>query len=593
MEAASSFSNERLRLGALLLRKQLLSPGQLAEALEEKSETGRRLGEIVIGRGWVHEEAIARALAEQHELEFMNLASSPPQPAAASLLPEKFARRYRAVPVRFLGDNTILVAVADPTNVINSDDLRIALGLEIKLVVATESDIDDALERLHPETDEEATESDLELELEVETPEVVSAAGRRLEVVEVRDSADSAPAVRLVNEVIKRSIEHGASDVHFEPQDERMLVRHRIDGVMHVQRVVPRELQQAVTTRIKIMAELDIAERRMPQDGRVSVRFGGDPIDIRVAVLPTTHGEQVVMRILYRTARSVDFAQLGLAEDTIETLARALAQPYGCIISCGPTGSGKTTTLYAALNVLNEPGRVVMTIEDPVEYQLEGVNQIQVNPRAGLTFAQGLRTILRSDPDVLLVGEIRDDETAKIAVQAAMTGHLVLSTLHADNVASSVSRLKDMGVDTSLLASTINCVFAQRLARKLCPNCREQYKATKAILLAADFDATEVSLGSILHRAKGCVQCVDGYKGRIGMFETLARDTGHAAALRDVDRRADLLDGSGVRHAHPARGRPAHRSRRRHLARGGEARRRRTPPVNGRRPLGCWAGSGL
>jgi type IV pilus assembly protein PilB len=521
MEAASSFSNERLRLGALLLRKQLLSPGQLAEALEEKSETGRRLGEIVIARGWVHEEAIARALAEQHDLEFINLVASPPQPAAAALLPEKFARRYRAVPVRFLGENTILVAVADPTNVITSDDLRIALGLEIRLVVATESDIDSAVERLHPESEQEFPESDVELELETEAPEVVSATGRRLEVVEVRDSADSAPAVRLVNEVIKRAIEQGASDVHFEPQPERLLVRHRIDGVMHALRVVPRELQQAVTTRIKIMAELDIAERRMPQDGRVSVRFGGDPIDIRVAVLPTTYGEQVVMRILYRTARSVDFAQLGLAEDTTETLTRALEQPYGCIISCGPTGSGKTTTLYAALNLLNEPGRVVMTIEDPVEYQLEGVNQIQVNPRAGLTFAQGLRTILRSDPDVLLVGEIRDDETAKIAVQAAMTGHLVLSTLHADNVASSVSRLKDMGVDTSLLASTINCIFAQRLARRLCPNCREQYKATKATLQAADFDPSEVPLGSILYRARGCGQCVDGYKGRIGMFETL------------------------------------------------------------------------
>ncbi len=454
--------------------------------------------------------------------------------------------------MRFLSDNTILVAVADPTNVITSDDLRIALGIEIQLVVATESDIDSALERLHPESEQDFPESDVELELESEAPEVVAAAGRRLEVVEVRDSADSAPAVRLVNEVIKRAIEQGASDVHFEPQVERLLVRHRIDGVMHPLRVVPRELQQAVTTRIKIMAELDIAERRMPQDGRVSIRFGGDPIDIRVAVLPTTHGEQVVMRILYRTARSFDFGELGLAEDTAETLTRALAQPYGCIISCGPTGSGKTTTLYAALNVLNEPGRVVMTIEDPVEYQLEGVNQIQVNPRAGLTFAQGLRTILRSDPDVLLVGEIRDDETAKIAVQAAMTGHLVLSTLHADNVASSISRLKDMGVDSSLLASTINCVFAQRLGRRLCPNCREQYKATKAILQAADFDASEVSLGSILYRAKGCGQCVDGYKGRIGMFETLARHARHAPALRDVDRRADLLDGSRVRHAHPA-----------------------------------------
>jgi type IV pilus assembly protein PilB len=300
-----------------------------------------------------------------------------------------------------------------------------------------------------------------------------------------------------------------------------MLVRARLDGVMHPLRVVPSDLQQAVTTRLKIMGELDIAERRAPQDGRVSIKFGGEPIDIRIAVLPITYGEQVVLRILYRTARSLDFTQLGMAEDTADTLRHAIKQPYGCVITVGPTGSGKTTTLYAALDMLNDPGRVVMTIEDPVEFQLEGINQIQVNPKAGLTFAQGLRTVLRSDPDVLLVGEIRDTETARIAIQAAMTGHLVLTTLHADNVASSVSRMRDMGVDSSLFASTLNCIFSQRLARKLCLACCEAYEADADLLREAGFDPPDGETTFTLHRPRGCIQCSGGYKGRIGLYETL------------------------------------------------------------------------
>jgi type IV pilus assembly protein PilB len=519
MEAAAVFAQERLRLGALLLRNGLLTPEQLADALEEKAQVGGRLGEIVVRKGWLTEEAIARALAEQQHAEFVDLAASPPNPAAATLLPEKFARRYRAVPVRFLDENTILVAVADPTNVVNVDHLNVALGLEVRMAVATESDIAAALERVHPPSAEQ--DDDLELEVEVEDGEPAAGAGRRFDVVDVRAIGDDAPAVKLVNELIKRAIEEGASDIHFEPQAERMLVRARIDGVMVPLRIVPAELQQAVTTRMKIMGELDIAERRMPQDGRVSIRFGGEPMDIRVAILPTTHGEQVVLRILYRAGRSKDFAQLGLAEDTTETLTRAIHQPYGCVISCGPTGSGKTTTLYAALDMLNDPERVVMTIEDPVEFQLEGVNQIQVNTRAGLTFAKGLRTILRSDPDVLLVGEIRDDETAKIAVQAAMTGHLVLTTVHADNVGSCVARLKDMSVEPSLLATTVNCIFAQRLARKLCPACREPYDVPAELLASHEILEEDLPPGATLHRARGCIQCSGGYKGRIGLFETL------------------------------------------------------------------------
>jgi type IV pilus assembly protein PilB len=514
MEAAIEFAAGRVRLGTLLLQRGLLTAEQLAEALEEKEETGRRLGEIVVEHGWVSEIALARALADQHHLDFVDIGASPPNPAVASLLSDRYARRYRAVPVRFVGENTVLVAVEDPTNVVASDDLRLALGIDIQLGVATASDIDAALERFHP-----VSESEVE---QVESDEVSERAGPRVDLVEVRSGAASAPAVSLVNEMIKRAIEESASDIHFEPQSDRLVVRARIDGVMQQLKVVSQDLQQAVTTRLKIMGDLDIAERRAPQDGRVSIKFGGEPMDLRIAVLPTVYGEQVVLRILYRTATAIDFSQLGLAEDAADTLRWAISQPYGAIFASGPTGSGKTTTLYAALGVLNDPERVVMTIEDPVEFQLDGVNQIQINPKAGLTFAQGLRTILRSDPDVLLVGEIRDNETAKIAIQAAMTGHLVLSTLHADNAANSIARLRDMGVDTSLLAGTVNCIFSQRLVRKLCPSCKKPYRPVADTLRRAGFPEDVCLSGDItLYRPRGCVQCTGGYKGRIALYEVL------------------------------------------------------------------------
>jgi type IV pilus assembly protein PilB len=517
MEAAIEFARERVRLGTLLLQRELVTAEQLAEALEEKEETGRRLGEIVLAHGWVSEVALARALADQLHIDFVDIGASPPNPAVANLLPDRYARRYRAIPVRFIGENTVLVAVEDPTNVVASDDLRLVLGIEIQLAVATASDIEGGLERFYPVSDAEVEAVD------GEDAESLPSAGPRADIVDVRSGGvASAPAVTLVNEMIKRAIEEGASDVHFEPQYERLIVRARIDGVMQQLKVVSADLQQAVTTRLKIMGDLDIAERRAPQDGRVSIRFGGEPMDLRIAVLPTVYGEQVVLRILYRTATAIDFSQLGLADDAAETLRWAIGQPYGAIFASGPTGSGKTTTLYAALGMLNDPERVVMTIEDPVEYQLDGVNQIQINPKAGLTFAQGLRTILRSDPDVLLVGEIRDNETAKIAIQAAMTGHLVLSTLHADNAANSISRLRDMGVDTSLLAGTVNCIFSQRLVRKLCPSCKKPYTPVADTLRRAGFSEDIALSGNVtLYRPRGCVQCMGGYKGRVALYEVL------------------------------------------------------------------------
>jgi type IV pilus assembly protein PilB len=498
----------RSRLGALLRRDGLITTEQLEEALNEIEETGKRLGEIIVERGWVSGLALAQALAEQHELAFVDLARTEVEAAAYGLLPEKFARRYRAIPIKFLDEDTVLVGVADPTNVVTSDDLRLALGLNVRLGVVETSDLDRTIARLYRE---HAAVDEGELELD----ESESAVEDILEGV-----TTSAPAIKLVNSLVSSAIDDGASDLHFEPQGKQLLVRARVDGVMRKVTSIPKEMQPAVISRLKIMGELDIAERRTPQDGRVSIRFAGQPMDLRIAVLPTTNGEQVVLRILHRASRRLGLAELGMSPESEDAFARSIRQPYGAVIACGPTGSGKTTTLYAALDLLNEEERVLTTIEDPVEFQIPGINQIEVNAKAGLTFGRGLRTILRSDPDVLLVGEIRDEETARIAIQAAMTGHLVLTTLHTHNAASSIARLKDMGVEPSILATSINCIVAQRLARRLCLSCREDYVATPR-------ERAELGLGDrkeeiVLHRSNGCVQCAGtGYRGRVALYEVM------------------------------------------------------------------------
>jgi type IV pilus assembly protein PilB len=459
----------RLPLGALLLREKLLSAEQLEEALAEKDETGNRLGEIVVRRGWVSGRALAHALAEQHDLEYIDLAQTKIEAVASSLLPERYARRYAALPIRFLGEDIVLVAVADPGNVRTSDELRLALGLKIRLAVAALDDLEHMIGRVYRD----------EVRVDEHDKELGSRDGTVGDLGE-GVAATNVQAIELVNSIIARAIQDGASDIHFEPQANELLVRARVDGVMRRLTEVPASMQAAVIGRLKVLGELDIADKRAAQDGRASIRYGGEPMDLRMAVLPTTHGEQVVLRILARHAGRIGLGELGMSAEAEKVFLRAIRQPYGAVIACGPTGSGKTTTLYAAIDLLNDEERVLMTIEDPVEYQIPGVNQIEVHRRSGLTFARGLTTILRSDPDVLLVGEIRDEETARIAITAAMTGRLVLTTLHTHNAASSIARLKDMGVDAGLLATSINCIVAQRLARRLCLECREPHRATEA-----------------------------------------------------------------------------------------------------------------
>jgi type IV pilus assembly protein PilB len=497
-------------LGSLLINRGLLTVDQVKQAFEEQTLTGRRLGEIAVARGWITGSDLSKALADQFGLEYVDLAEVQPDPDAATLLQKELAFRYQAIPVRFLSDDLLLVAIGDPTDVKSADDLRLALGHNVRLAVSDPTDLEQTIKRIFRtqiEVDESGPESN-------ETFSVI------VEREEISEASVDTPAVKLVNATLVQAIEDGASDIHFEPQEDEMLVRARIDGVTRPVTTIPKAMQPGVISRLKIMGNLDIAERRAPQDGRVSVRFGGHPLDLRIAVIPTTQGEQVVLRILHRAVSKPDLGDLGMTAAAREPFERAIDQPYGAVVVCGPTGSGKTTTLYTALHMLNDPGRVLMTIEDPVEYQIKGINQIEISPKSGLTFASGLRTILRSDPDVLLVGEIRDEETARIAMQAGMTGHLVLTTVHAHNAAGSIERLKDMGVEPGLLASSVNCIVAQRLARRLCVDCRESY-------WPSDEELQQLGLlerkGEIfLHRAKGCGRCgSSGYRGRVALYEVM------------------------------------------------------------------------
>jgi type IV pilus assembly protein PilB len=491
-------------LGTLLVRDGVIDAEQLETALDVKrQEPAKRLGEILVELSLASPESVARVLAEQHELEYLDLPPDGLELEAAGLLPENLARRYHAIPVRLLDDGSVLVAVADPTNVVFSDELRLALGLPVRVAVAAPDAIETAIERIHEGTVIEIAPS--------------AATAEAADDATVLDLEHETPAVVFVNRAIAKALDLGASDIHFTPQARRLFVRARIDGVLREIASVSASQALAISSRLKIMGSLDIAERRAPQDGRVTIKRGEQTVDVRVAVLPTTHGEKTTLRILNQRDAPSSLDELGMWKRSQAALEHAIAQPFGAVVVCGPTGSGKTTTLYACLQVLNRPDRSLVTIEDPVEYRAAGLDQIEVNPRAGLTFASGLRTVLRSDPDVLLVGEIRDEETAHIAFRAAMTGHLVLTTLHAQTAAAAIQRLTDMHVDRGIIATSINCIVGQRLVRRLCAQCAEPYAPDEAELRRLGTDA-ELTL----YRAVGCRACSDiGYRGRVPLFEVM------------------------------------------------------------------------
>ncbi len=504
------------RTGEVLVEMGLLTPEQVDQAIAEQRISHQRIGDIALEKGWVTKATLMEALGLRLGVKYLDLASTRIDPITADLISERDARRYAAVPVSFVDDHTLLVAMADPSNIVAVDDLRILTGFDIEPAIATNEDIMAMMSNMRP-AQESITED-------------VDAHGRddddasSVELRDIREQVDAAPVVKLVNSVLARAADEGASDIHFEPQAKDLLVRFRHDGVLHETMTIPRRLQPGVLSRLKIMADLDIAERRVPQDGRIGLVVGGRPIDMRVASLPTVYGEKIVIRLLDRGNVMLRLEQLGFSEIALTRYTKSFTKPYGAILVTGPTGSGKSTTLYGTLNILNTADKNIITVEDPVEYRLEGINQVQINPKAGLTFASGLRSILRCDPDIIMVGEIRDKETAQIAVESALTGHLVLSTLHTNDAPGALSRLTEMGVEPFLTASAVDCVIAQRLVRKLCEYCRDPYPATKELLERLGFsrDAVEKWKETQLYKAAGCAHCNGtGYKGRLGIYEIM------------------------------------------------------------------------
>jgi type IV pilus assembly protein PilB len=462
----------------------------------------------------------ARALAERHHLPYVDLAAVGVQKVAAEEIPTHVLERASAIPYQISGDR-LRVAIADPTNVQAIDELRLATRYTLEIGVAPAEDIDLELKRLHKASEawERAALVEEEFDLGSEDEE-------EGDDLEADDGVSDAPLVRLVNSIILQAAEDGASDIHFDPQDDALVVRSRVDGVLHELQRIPKRLAPGVTTRLKVLAKLDIAERRKPQDGRISLnaKAAGRLLDIRVAVLPTVEGEGVVMRLLDKSKRPPTLAELGLSDEMRAVFEEIVVKPTGALLVTGPTGSGKSTTLYASLNEINRPEINIITVEDPVEYRLAGLNQVQVNLRAGMTFSAALRSILRSDPDVVMVGEIRDAETAKMAIEAALTGHFVLSTLHTNDAPSALTRLNEMGVEPFLTGSAVTAVLAQRLARKLCTHCCEMYMATREEMLEARFSAEQAasSDGVALYRKRGCPRCNQtGYKGRIGIYQLM------------------------------------------------------------------------
>jgi len=503
----------KLRLGDILKEMGLVTEEQIESAISRQHETHKRLGQLLVEDGVVTHLDLTKALAQKFGVSFLDLTSTSLDSAASGYIDEKLARRYGAAPIRFLDDNTLLVAMADPQNLQVLQDLEIITGFAIQPAIASEEDIFGAIAKIYRDRPEVG-------ENDEENAALAEGEG---EITDIRDATEEAPIVKLVNSVIAQSVDDGASDIHFEPQAKELMVRFRIDGVLHEIMSVPRRMQNGVISRLKIMSDLDIAERRVPQDGRIGLMVGGKPIDMRVATLPTVYGEKIVMRLLDKSNVMLDLKDLGFAEKALKRFQKSFAKPYGATLVTGPTGSGKSTTLYAALNILNSPEKNVITVEDPVEYRLTGINQVQVNTRAGMTFSAALRSILRCDPDIVMIGEIRDRETAQIAIEAALTGHLVLSTLHTNDAPGALSRLTEMGVEPFLTSSAVDCVLAQRLARRLCKECKEPYTATREMLRKNDFPP-EVSDRDdvVLHRAKGCSRCNNtGYKGRLGLYEVM------------------------------------------------------------------------
>ena len=511
------------RIGQIFVDQGFISDEQLEMLLEEQQQRpGTLLGKIAQELNMLTEEQLVQSLAEQMGMQVVELGDIVIPHEVLTRVSESMAQLYRAIPIHFEG-NRLTVATCDPQNITIQDELRSMLGHEVKVVIAGETDILKTLDRYYS-SDKDTVESIIgEIEDDAGLKKAAAAmdAGKPLELADVEALADSAPVRKLLNMVLLLAIKDHASDIHFEPFEDEFRIRIKADGVLFEMVPPPRHLAFAITTRIKVMANLDIAERRMPQDGRIELTVGGHPVDLRVSVLPTMFGESVVMRVLDRSVVSLNLNKVGLDPPTLKQFREVIGRPNGIVLVTGPTGSGKTTTLYSALSELNSMEDKLITTEDPVEYQIEGIVQIPIDHEIGVTFAACLRAILRQDPDIILVGEIRDLETAEIAVQASLTGHMVFSTLHTNDAPSTVTRMKDMGVPTFLITATVEAILAQRLVRRVCSQCREEVAPSEDLL--ADLGMTlEEMKGRKSYRGRGCDVCNNtGYKGRVGLFELM------------------------------------------------------------------------
>ncbi|MCF8009128.1 MAG: type II secretion system ATPase GspE [Halanaerobiales bacterium] len=499
------------KLGELLIDFKYITREQLKKSLEHQKDSDKRLGDILLDRGYISEVDLVEVLEFQLGVERADLSKYVVDPSLAKYIPENIAQRYNAVPIAKDGD-TLKVVMSDPSDLLAIDDMEMTSNLRVKPMIATKSEISKIMSQIY-ETFEDSSDV-------FDSLDYYKSEDDEPEIDELKRMVEDAPIVRLTNMIINQALQKRASDIHIEPQENIVRIRYRVDGVLYEHMTAPKYTQAALVSRIKIIADLDITKRRVPQDGRIAMNVRGLSVDMRVSTLPTVHGEKVVIRLLTKDESLINIENLGFSDHNFRRFEGLIEQPHGILLVTGPTGSGKSTTLIAALNQLNDVEKNIVTIEDPVEYQLAGINQVHAKEKVGLSFANTLRSILRQDPDIIMVGEIRDEETAQIAVRAALTGHLVLSTLHTNDSVSSVTRLVDMGIPPYLVASTVIGAMAQRLVRRLCNNCKEPYQAG---IEEREFMGLEE--GTTLYKAKGCNKCSNtGYKGRLAVQEILTVD---------------------------------------------------------------------
>lgn len=528
------------RLGNILIEVGIITQNQLQTALQVQKKQGGKLGAILIQQGIITEDVLLAFLGKQCGVAYVSLSEYGNIPLdVISCVSESIARHQTLIPIA-REDNNLTIAMADPLNVFATDDLRLITGKEINVVIASIKEIKEAIDKFYGNkqsidgngnvVDEENTSADSSSAITMDYDTLkdddveVSTEHRSSDIISIEATTDSAPVIKIVNIVLGNAVRAKASDIHIEPYEKTLRVRYRIDGVLHEQPVPPKRFQNAITSRMKIMASLDIAERRLPQDGRIKIKIASKEIDLRVSTLPTAFGEKIVMRILDSSGLKLDLADLGFEPEALATYQKYIEVPYGMVLVTGPTGSGKSTTLYSTLSTLNYPDRNIMTIEDPVEYVIEGINQVNARPDIGLTFAAGLRSFLRQDPDIIMVGEIRDTETAEIAINAALTGHLVFSTLHTNDAPGALTRLNNMGIEPFLTSSTVVMVVGQRLCRVICKHCKESYEVPFDFLSQLGVRPEQVNNAKkvTLHKGKGCDKCSNtGYRGRLSNFEVM------------------------------------------------------------------------